>query len=139
MKFFTRKKLFQILRFGIVGVIATAIHYGIYWIFLKLLNPTLAYSIGYAVSFIFNFFLSSFFTFKIRPDIKKGIGFALSHGINYLLHISLLNVFLYLGVPSVFAPFPVFAIAVPINFILVHTALTHTKKNAKSINPDSGV
>jgi len=139
MKFFTRKKLFQILRFGIVGVIATAIHYGIYRIFLKLLNPTLAYSIGYAVSFIFNFFLSSFFTFKIRPDIKKGIGFALSHGINYLLHISLLNVFLYLGVPSVFAPFPVFAIAVPINFILVHTALTHTKKNAKSINPDSGV
>jgi len=139
MKFFTRKKLFQILRFGIVGVIATAIHYGVYWIFLRWINPTFAYSIGYGVSFIFNFFLSSFFTFKIRPDIKKGIGFALSHGINYLLHISLLNVFLYLGVPSVLAPFPVFAIAVPINFILVHTALTHTKKNAKSINTDSGV
>jgi len=137
MIFFTRKRIFQLLRFGIVGIIATVIHYGIYWIFLKWINPTLAYSIGYAVSFIFNFFLSSYFTFNIRPDIKKGIGFAFSHGINYLLHISLLNLFLYLGLPNTLAPIPVFAIVVPINFILVQTALTRNKKNAKSINSDS--
>ena len=137
MNFFTRKRIFQLLRFGIVGIIATVIHYGIYWIFLKWINPTLAYSIGYAVSFIFNFFLSSYFTFNIRPDIKKGIGFAFSHGINYLLHISLLNLFLYLGLPNTLAPIPVFAIVVPINFILVQTALTRNKKNAKSINSDS--
>ena len=137
MNFFTRKRIFQLLRFGIVGIIATLIHYGTYWFFLKWVNPTLAYSIGYAVSFIFNFFLSSYFTFKIRPDIKKGIGFAFSHGINYLLHISLLNLFLYLGLPNTLAPIPVFAIVVPINFILVQTALTRNKKNAKSINSDS--
>ena len=137
MKFITRKKILQLIRFGIVGVIATGIHYGIYRIFLKWLNPTLAYSIGYAVSFIFNFFLSSYFTFKIRPDIKKGIGFAFSHGINFILHICLLNVFLYLGLPKSLAPFPVFAIVVPVNFILVQTALTRNKKNAKSINSDS--
>ena len=139
MKFFTKKRILQLLRFGLVGVLATGIHYGIYWIFLKWLNPTLAYSIGYAISFIFNFFLSSYFTFKIRPDIKKGIGFAFSHGINYLLHISLLNIFLYLGLPTTLAPIPVFAIVVPVNFILVQTALTRNKKNAKSINSDSGL
>ena len=139
MKFFTRKRISQLLRFGIVGVIATVIHYSVYRVFLKWINPTLAYSIGYAVSFIFNFFLSSYFTFKIRPDIKKGIGFALSHGINYLLHICLLNVFLYLGLPATLAPIPVFAIVVPVNFVLVHTALTRNKKNAKSINSDSGI
>jgi len=139
MKFLTRKRIYQLLRFGIVGVLATGIHYGIYRVFLNWLNPTLAYSIGYAVSFIFNFFLSSYFTFKVRPDVKKGIGFAFSHGINYLLHICLLNVFLYLGLSKALAPFPVFAIVVPINFLLVQTALTHTKKNAKSIHPDSGL
>jgi putative flippase GtrA len=139
MNFFTRKRIFQLLRFGIVGIIATVIHYGIYWVFLKWINPTLAYSIGYAVSFIFNFFLSSYFTFNIRPDIKKGIGFAFSHGINYLLHISLLNIFLYLGLPTTLAPIPVFAIVVPVNYFLVQTALTRNKKNAKSINSDSGL
>jgi len=139
MKFFTRKRFFQLLRFGIVGIIAAVIHYGIYWIFLRWINPTFAYSIGYAVSFVINFFLSSFFTFKIRPDIVKGIGFAFSHGINFLLHICLLNVFLFFGIPKTYAPIPVFAIAVPINFILVHTALTRNKKNAKSINSDPGV
>ena len=139
MKFITRKKVLQLVRFGIVGVIATAIHYGVYRVFLKWLNPTLAYSIGYAVSFIFNFFLSSYFTFKIRPDINKGIGFAFSHGINYILHICLLNVFLYLGLPKSLAPFPVFAIVVPVNFIFVQTALTRNKKNAKSINSDSSL
>jgi len=139
MKFFTKKRILQLLRFGLVGVLATGIHYGIYWIFLKWLNPTLAYSIGYAISFIFNFFLSSYFTFNIRPDIKKGIGFALSHGINYLLHITLLNVFIYLGLPKTLAPIPVFAIVVPINFLLVQTALTRNNKNAKSINSDSGL
>jgi putative flippase GtrA len=138
MEFFTKERFFQLFRFGIVGVIATVIHYGVYWVFLKWLNPTYAYSIGYAVSFVFNFFLSSFFTFKIRPDIKKGYRFALSHGINYLLHISFLNMFLYLGIPKAFAPFPVFVLVVPINFILVHTALTHNKKNEKNINSDSG-
>ena len=139
MKFFTRKRFFQLLRFGIVGVIATIIHYGIYWILLKWINPTFAYSIGYAVSFVINFFLSSFFTFKIRPDVQKGIGFALSHGINFILHICLLNLFLYLGISKSYAPIPVFAIAVPINFILVHIALTRNKKNAKSINSDSSL
>ena len=139
MGFFTKERFFQIFRFGIVGVIATVVHYGVYWIFLKWLNPTFAYSIGYAVSFVINFFLSSFFTFKIRPDIKKGYRFALSHGINYLLHICFLNVFLYLGIPKAFAPFPVFVLVVPINFILVHKALTHNKKNEKNINSDSGV
>ena len=139
MGFFTKERFFQLFRFGIVGVIATVIHYGVYWVLLKWLNPTFAYSIGYAVSFIVNFFMSSFFTFKIRPDIVKGYRFALSHGINYLLHICFLNVFLYLGIPKAFAPFPVFVIVVPINFILVQIALTHNKKNEKNINSNSGV
>jgi len=138
MRFIKQERFFRLIRFGIVGVIATAIHYGVYWIFLKWINPTFAYSIGYAVSFIVNFFLSSFFTFKIRPDIEKGFRFALSHGINYLLHICFLNIFLYLGISKAFAPFPVFAIVVPINFILVQVALTH-KKNEKDISSDSRV
>lgn len=55
--------------------------------------------------------------------MKKGVGFGISHGINYLLHMLLLNLFLWLNVPDEWAPIPVFAIVIPVNFILVRTVL----------------
>lgn len=106
-------------RFIIVGILATAIHYGIYLALNLILVSWLAYSIGYGISFLCNFYLSSIFTFKTKASIKKGIGFGISHGINYLLHIVLLSLFLKLGLKEEFAPIPVFAIAIPVNFLLV--------------------
>jgi predicted histidine transporter YuiF (NhaC family) len=44
-----------------------------------------------------------------------------SHGVNYVLHMILLNIFLRIGIPSSFAPIPVYCIAVPVNFLLVRT------------------
>lgn len=111
--------LFQFLRFGIVGVIATALHYGIYWFLMHYMNASVAYTIGYILSFVVNFFLTSFFTFKKKATVKKGIGFAVSHGVNYLLHIGLLNLFLWIGLSKSLAPIPVFCIVIPVNFLLV--------------------
>ena len=109
----------QFLRFGIVGVIATALHYGIYWFLMHYMNASVAYTIGYILSFVVNFFLTSFFTFKKKATVKKGIGFAVSHGVNYLLHIGLLNLFLWIGLSKSLAPIPVFCIVIPVNFLLV--------------------
>lgn len=109
----------EFIRFAIVGILATAIHYGIYLGFNLIMMSWLAYSIGYGISFLCNFYLSSVFTFKAKVSIKKGIGFGISHGINYLLHIILLSLFLKLGIKEEIAPIPVFAIAIPVNFILV--------------------
>lgn len=109
----------QIKRFVIVGVLATIIHYIIYLSLNYIIVSWIAYSIGYGISFLFNFYLSSVFTFKTKTSIKKGIGFAVSHALNYLLHITLLSLFLKLGIKEEFAPIPVFAIAIPVNFILV--------------------
>lgn len=116
-------KLLQIefVRFAIVGIIATAIHYGLYYFLIRVLNVNIAYSIGYIVSLLCNFFLSATFTFKSSANVKKGFGFVCSHFINYLLHIGLLNLFLFLGVPEKIAPFPVFCCVIPINFLLVRT------------------
>ena len=117
-----RDKLGEIIRFGIVGVLATTLHYGVYlgllWLWPNL-NTRLAYTIVYVFSFVANFLASNYYTFKTRPTTQKGLGFALSHGVNYLLHILLLSLFLALGVPDKWAPIPVFAIAIPVNFIMV--------------------
>lgn len=109
----------EVLRFGVVGVTATAIQYGVYWLLLAVAVPTLAMTVAYGVSFSFNFYASTRFTFRVAASAKRGAGFALSHVVNYLLQMALLNLFIGLGVSRQLAPIPMFAICVPVNFILV--------------------
>lgn len=113
------KKLSEFIRFVIVGIIATIIHYGLYFILQQIIDVNIAYTIGYVCSFVANFYLTAYFTFRKRPSWNKAFGFGGAHLFNYLLHIGLLNLFLWLGVTKPLAPFPVFAIAIPINFLLV--------------------
>lgn len=117
----SRQMIYEILRFGIVGVVATALHYVIYWILQHWINVNVAYTIGYFLSFIANYFLSAQFTFREKTTTRNGIGFAGAHLFNYLFQMVLLNIFLWLGVSKALAPLPVYCIAVPVNFILVRT------------------
>lgn len=116
---FKNKTFGEFLRFGIVGVFATLFHYFIYWILQHWINHNVAYTIGYATSFVCNFFLTSYFTFKSKASVKRGIGFGGAHLFNYLFQMFLLNVFIYFGLSKTLAPIPVYIIAVPVNFILV--------------------
>ena len=113
------KQLPEFVRFAIVGIIATAIHYGVYYILQWFIYVNIAYTIGYIVSFIANFYLSAYFTFGRKPSWGKALGFGGAHLFNYLLHIGLLNFFLWLGLSRPLAPIPVFSIAIPVKFLLV--------------------
>lgn len=121
------QKLREFIRFAIVGVIATLIHYGIYYALLKGLHIegglwlNVVYSIGYLVSWCCNLWLTAHYTFKTTVNMKRGVGFAVSHGINYLLHLGFLNLFLWIGISATIAPWLVFCCVIPINFILVRT------------------
>ena len=107
------------IRFGVVGVTATALQYGVYLLLLAWLTPRVANTAGYAVSFIFNYVASTRYTFHVKSTARKGAGFALSHVVNYLLQTLFLSLFLHLGLPKAVAMLPVFCICVPVNFILV--------------------
>ena len=111
----------EFLRFCIVGIIATGIHYGIYMLLDIWLNVNIAYTIGYAVSLCCNLWLTAHFTFKKDVTVKRTGGFVLCHIINYALHIVLLNIFLWLGLSDALAPIPIYCIVIPVNFILVKT------------------
>lgn len=127
---FSNDRILEFVRFCIVGIIATIIHYGIYLLLLKKFScsweiwTNVAYSIGFILSWCCNLYLSAHFTFRAKVSIKKGIGFALSHGVNYLLHLLFLNIFLWVEVPEKWAPIPVFCLVVPINFLLVRYVFT---------------
>ena len=124
------KTLGEIIRFGIVGCVATALHYFIYWLLNKWINVNIAYTIGYAISFVCNFFLTSYFTFKKKASLKRGLGFGGAHLFNYLFQMLLLNLFIWLGVKKNLAPIPVYAIAIPINFLMVRFVFKHNDQES---------
>lgn len=63
----------EIVRFGIVGALATVLQYGFYIIFVHAVGVKAVPSsmISYALSFIVNFFLSSYFTFPQPPECEE--------------------------------------------------------------------
>lgn len=109
------------IRFAIVGVIATVLQYGIYYLLMDATGPNLALTIGYVIALICNFFMTTLFTFRVNPSTKNAGGFLLSHCINWLMQLGTLNLFLYLGVSKQWAPLPMYMVCVPIQFFLLRS------------------
>lgn len=126
--FMRQKETFgELIRFGVVGVIAVGIHYAVYWLLQHWINVNVAYTIGYFVSFLVNYYLSAHFTFHEKTSAKNGAGFLGAHIFNYMLQIGLFNFFLWMGLHRLVAPFAVLAIAVPTNFIIVRFVFKHLR------------
>ena len=141
----------EFARFFVVGVGATLLHMVVYmllnWVFgfsdKDALGITITYAVGYAVSFVANYFVSLRWTFKTEGSVSKGLGFAFSHLVNAGMHLALLNFFRWLGAgdalsmlliwltpwlvdmmpvlgrPESLLPLPVYVIVVPLNFLMV--------------------
>lgn len=118
-----KEQILEIIKFGIVGTTAMLIHYGIYYILLPFMDKNIAYTIGYFLSFLCNYLMSSYITFRVKPSWKRFFRFLCSHGINYFIYLGLFNFFYWVGVPAEYAPLPVYLVAVTISFLLVRYAL----------------
>lgn len=125
-----RQKFGEVVRFGIVGGIATLLQYAIYLAMMPLLSyldptigdhpqATVANTVAYLISFIFNFIASTKFTFRVKANAKRGMGFTLSHIVNYTLQTIFLNLFVGMGLLKQIAMIPTLCICIPINFLLV--------------------
>lgn len=133
MGYIHKDKILEFLRFCIVGLVATCIHYGSYLLLIRLIEidgkfwVNIAYLIGFVISWLCNLWMTARITFKTHVSVKRSICFAVTHGINYLLHLLFLNIFLALGVTVQIAPIPVYCCVVPINFILVRIVFKSNK------------
>ena len=112
-------KFGQFVRFVLNGVLSSAIHYAIYYVLLFWTIANIAYITGYLVSFVSNFFLTSYFTFRTKPTLKRFIGFSGSHALNFGLHVVLFNIFLWLGVHELIIPLLVIGIAMMVQFFIL--------------------
>lgn len=123
-----KSSLAEKLRFLFVGVVAVIVQYAAYRVLLRIALPAAAYTLAYAVSLAVNFTLSTLFTFRVKPSVRRAAGFAISHAVNYTLQIALLHLFIKIGIHRNLAPIPVYAVCVPINFVLVKFFLTKTRR-----------
>ena len=115
----------EVLRFAITGALVTFILYAVY-LPLSYAMPNavgVAYSIGFIISFITNFLLSNYYTFRTRPTIDRAILFCVVQFINYILQIVCFKFFIWIGVSNIWAPVPVWVFIFPINFLLMRVAL----------------
>lgn len=126
MKSDSRKS--EILRFALTGGFCTVLQYGIYVVFLLAVGVPAVVStiISYAISFVANFLLSSFFTFHSEPNTKKGIAFTASHLINMGMQTGFVAVFKTF-MPHTLALLPALAICVPLNYLMVRFAFKSEK------------
>lgn len=129
-----KRAIGEMLRFVVVGVLATLLHYGLYYALMYVVWATLAYAAGYVLSFVFNFFATAYFTFRTTPTWKRLAGMLGAHGINFLLHMVLFQLFLWAGISKTLVPLPVYAIAVPVNFLLVRYVFKSLKSHANTIS-----
>ena len=113
----------EIFRFALVGGVATIVLYAAYWLALRLLHPSWAYSLAYFYAFVVNYLLTTSFTFKVDKSVKNGVGFVISNIINYLVSMALLNLFLWIGLSKEVAPIPTILLSTISNFLIVRMVM----------------
>lgn len=124
-------RLSEILRFCIVGGLATAIQYGIYVVFVDAVHVKAVPStlISYSISFVFNYILSALFTFHKRPNKRNMIGFVCSHAINMGMQTGMVAIFKGI-VGATLALLPALAICIPLNYLMVRFAFVKLGGNS---------
>ena len=125
-----RESIGEMVRFSVVGVLITVIHYAVYWLLLLVVNANIAWTAGYVAGFIVNYYLSARYIFREKATAENGAGFGGAHVVNYFLQMGLLNLFLWTGMSAELAPVGVYAVSIPVNFLLVRFVFKHFKRKA---------
>ena len=93
------------VRFTLVGAFGTGVQYGFYYLLLEFFQSpwpnvdiltSVAFTAGFLIEMICNYFLTSFYTFKMRPTWKNAGGFLLGRTVNYFIQLLFLNILIWL-------------------------------------------
>lgn len=119
----------EIIRFVIVGFVATLFNYGVYSVCILFTTPAISMLIATVLATILNYFMTTSFTFRVKRNVKNGIGFIITNLINLVLNEAFLFLFIFLGVSERIAPLPMYAVCIPINFLLVRNVMRRFKSD----------
>lgn len=126
------------VRFVCVGIIGTGLQYGIYYLLLGLFQQhwpemmiltSLAFTIGFVMEMIYNYLLTSFYTFRVRPTWKNAGGFLVGRAINFVIQLLLLNCLIWLHMSEEWAGIAAIALAGVINYFVLLPFYKDNKKH----------
>ena len=120
----------EFLRFCIVGVIATALDAGIFYLVRLFASYQIALVSGYCLSLIVNYLLTIYWTFKKKPTTGNLVGVIAAHMFNlFVVRMSLMWLFVNMaGIPDRIAYIPTLLISMVTNFLVVRFAVNKTEK-----------
>ena len=129
------------VRFVLVGALGTGLQYGIYYLLLGVfqtkwpeiaLLTSLAFTVGYVIEMVVNYFLTSFYTFKKRPSWKNAGGFLFGRALNYGIQLLLLNVLIWLHMSEEWAGIVEIMLAGVINYFVLRPFYKDKKKESQN-------
>ena len=132
------KKYRSAVRFVLVGALGTGLQYGIYYMLLGVFQQhwpevmiltSLAFTIGFVMEMICNYFLTSFYTFRVRPNWKNAGGFLVGRALNYVIQLILLNCLIWLHMSEEWAGIAAIALAGVINYFVLLPFYKDNKRN----------
>ena len=107
----------QIIVFALVGVVNTAIYYGLYLLFLNWLPCLGAHIVAFVLSMTGSFFLNARFTYRTRPTWRTFLLFPLTNATNFLITTAGVYVIVdVLHAGNRFAPLLASGAAIPVTF-----------------------
>ena len=116
------------VRFVFVGTFGTGVQYGIYYLLLDIFQrqwpemgilTSVAFTAGFLIEMVFNYFLTNFYTFKTRQSWKNAGGFLLGRVLNYVIQLLLLNALVWLHMGEEWAGIVAIMLAGVINYFVL--------------------
>ncbi|KIL43105.1 GtrA family protein [Jeotgalibacillus campisalis] len=123
----------EFTRFVVVGGINTLNYYAVFLFFHHLLSLhyMVSHLLGFVISLVVSFFLNSYFTYRVKPTLKKFLQFPITQLVNVAVSSSFVFVFVeWLHINSSLAPLMAVVFTIPVTFVVTGKIL---KSNGESL------
>ena len=131
------KKYRSAVRFVLVGVLGTGLQYGIYYLLLGIFRSqfpgvgiltSVAFTVGFVMEMVCNYFMTSFYTFRVAPSLKNIGGFLMGRALNYVIQLLFLYVMIWLHMSEEWAGIVAIMLAGVINYFVLLPFFRANKK-----------
>lgn len=125
------------VRFVLVGVLGTGLQYGIYYLLLGIFRSqfpgvgiltSVAFTVGFIMEMVCNYFMTSFYTFRVAPSLKNIGGFLMGRALNYVIQLLFLYVMIWLHMSEEWAGIVAIMLAGVINYFVLLPFFRANKK-----------
>lgn len=125
----------QMFRFMLVGVLNTANYYVLYLAFIHVFSlPYLAsHILAFLISMVGSFYFNSYFTYRVKPTLKKFLQFPLTYLVN--ISVSTLSLVLLVNIFHInenISPLIAQGLTIPATFFVSKKILANDKLKAGS-------